>query len=215
MLLKLINADSFLNFPDFRAHERAFQLIQQVVGRAGRNEKQGKAFIQTYNPNHPVLQQINDNNLISFIKSKIEAKNAHLLELEVTENVLITNYEKVSAFLTEIKGHGISISVDDFGTGYCSLAYLKHLPIDTLKIDRSFIKDLDNNTDDGAIVSAIIALAQKLNLVVIAEGIENTAQEKFLIDNNCIKAQGFLYSKPVPLHEFKVLMTQNMEQVSS
>ena len=116
--------------------------------------------------------------------------------------MLINNYEKVSTFLHELKQHGFTISVDDFGTGYCSLAYLKHLPIDTLKIDRTFIHDVDKSEDSNAIVSAIIALAQKLKLDVIAEGIENQAQEAFLLANNCNQAQGFMYAEPMGFEAF-------------
>ncbi len=151
--------------------------------------------------------QIHDIDLINFIQENIDLVqiDASLLELEVTEGVLINNYQKVSTFLHDLKRHGLSISVDDFGTGYCSLAYLKHLPIDTLKIDRAFIKDVNSSEDDGAIVSAIIALAQKLKLDIIAEGIENKEQQDFLIANNCHRAQGFFYSKPMPVGEFKRL----------
>ena len=129
-----------------------------------------------------------------------------MLELEVTEGVLINNYQKVSAFLHELKRQGLSISVDDFGTGYCSLSYLKHLPIDSLKIDRSFIKDVTNSSSDSAIVSAIIALAQKLNLGIIAEGIETKEQKSFLLDNNCTIGQGYFYSKAVSVDNFEKLI---------
>lgn len=150
-------------------------------------------------------RQIYDSNLIGFIQASIDSMGIApaLMDLEVTEGVLIKSYERVSSFLHELKRIGLSISVDDFGTGYSSLAYLKHLPIDTLKIDRSFIIDLAIEDDDSsAIVSAILALAQKLNLNVIAEGIETQAQEKALISQNCIGAQGFLYSRPLALDKF-------------
>lgn len=152
-------------------------------------------------------KQIYDINLISFIRSNIEMMNidTQMLELEVTEGVLINNYQKVSTFLHELKLQGVSISVDDFGTGYCSLAYLKHLPIDSLKIDRSFIKDVATCDDDNAIVTAIIALAQKLNLGIVAEGIETNEQQAFLLANNCNVGQGFLFSKPVNLDSFEKL----------
>jgi diguanylate cyclase (GGDEF)-like protein len=148
--------------------------------------------------------QIYDLNLVDFIRTEIEVCNidATLLELEVTEGVLVKNYEKVSAFLHEIKRQGISISVDDFGTGYCSLAYLKHLPIDTLKIDKAFISEIDTNEDDSAIVSAIIALAKQLKLGIVAEGIETQAQKDFLITLDCSRAQGFYYNRPMPVKDF-------------
>lgn len=154
--------------------------------------------------------QIHDTNLIGFIRASIESTNidATLLELEVTEGVLVKNYTKVSAFLHEIKRQGIAISVDDFGTGYSSLAYLKHLPIDTLKIDRTFIREVDINEDDSAIVTAIIALAKQLKLGIVAEGIETKGQRDFLRANNCTRAQGFLYSHPMPVEEFVKLTSQ-------
>jgi len=150
-------------------------------------------------------KQIYDTNLIGFIRANIDTMDirANLIDLEVTEGVLIKSYDRVSAFLHELKHLGVTISVDDFGTGYSSLAYLKHLPIDTLKIDRSFIVDLAIDDDDStAIVSAIIALAQKLKLKVIAEGIETLEQENALMSQNCAGAQGFLYSAALPLDQF-------------
>jgi EAL domain-containing protein (putative c-di-GMP-specific phosphodiesterase class I) len=148
--------------------------------------------------------QISDLNLISFISENIESANINptMLELEVTEGVLINNYQKVSAFLNEIKRQGISISVDDFGTGYCSLSYLKLLPIDTLKIDRTFIHEIDTNEDDRAIVAAIIALAKQLNLGIVAEGIEKKAQKDFLLAHDCSRAQGSYYAEPMPVDDF-------------
>ena len=149
-------------------------------------------------------KQIYDTNLVGFIKAHVESLmiDPGMIELEITEGVLINSYQRVSLFLNELKHQGFSISVDDFGTGYCSLAYLKNLPIDTLKIDQSFIKDVTIDENDNAIVSAIIALAQKLNLSIIAEGIETQAQQDFLALNNCNVGQGFMYSKPLTLSEF-------------
>lgn len=148
--------------------------------------------------------QIYDINLISFIRANIELNNIRgsLLELEITEGVLVKNYSKVSAFLQEIKQLGIAISVDDFGTGYCSLSYLKHLPIDSLKIDRTFIEDVVTNEDDRAIVTAIIALSKQLKLGIVAEGIETQSQRDFLRHHGCTKAQGFFYARPMPVSEF-------------
>ncbi|MFW8590848.1 EAL domain-containing protein [Glaciecola sp. 2405UD65-10] len=149
-------------------------------------------------------KQIYDVNLVGFIKTNLETMgiDPQLLDLEITEGVLIKNHDKVSAFLRELKQIGLSISVDDFGTGYCSLAYLKNLPIDTLKIDRSFIIDIATDEGDHAIVEAIIALAQKLKLNVIAEGIETSEQQNMLLSDQCQNAQGFLYSKALPIKDF-------------
>lgn len=155
-------------------------------------------------------KQIYDVNLVGFIKANLETMgiDPRLLDLEITEGVLIKNYDKVSAFLHELKHIGLSISVDDFGTGYCSLAYLKNLPIDTLKIDRSFIIDIVSDDDDHAIVEAIIALAQKLKLNVIAEGIETSEQQTMLLSDQCYTAQGYLFSKALPMKEFLQFVKQ-------
>ncbi|MGQ8365578.1 putative bifunctional diguanylate cyclase/phosphodiesterase [Glaciecola sp. 1036] len=156
-------------------------------------------------------KQIYDLNLIGFFRNVITQKNIapNLLEIEVTEGVLINNYNKVKMFLKELKDSGISISVDDFGTGYCSLSYLKHLPIDTLKIDRSFIIDLANSEDDQAIVNAIIAMANNLKLKVIAEGVETPAQESYLINHDCHLVQGFLFGEPCSVADFNKLYQAN------
>ncbi|TRY33802.1 putative bifunctional diguanylate cyclase/phosphodiesterase [Aliiglaciecola sp. M165] len=149
-------------------------------------------------------RQIADRHLFEFIQSVIEhcgipAKN---LELELTEGVLIDNFEKVQMLLQEFRKLGITISIDDFGTGYSSLAYLQKLPIDHLKIDRSFVHELDVNESNKAIVLAVIAMAHSLKLGVIAEGVETSEQHQFLVSNHCDTAQGFLFSKPVPFDDF-------------
>jgi len=120
--------------------------------------------------------------------------------------VLIDNFDKVQRLLNEVRKMGISLSIDDFGTGYSSLAYLQKLPIDHLKIDRSFVCDLENNENGKALVLAMIAMAHSLKLGVIAEGVENIAQKNFLIEHSCETAQGFLFSKPLTFFDFQQLM---------
>lgn len=119
------------------------------------------------------------------------------LELEITESVIMKNAEDAIIKINKIKEMGIRVSIDDFGTGYSSLSYLKRFNIDTLKIDRSFVRDVPGNKDDSAIVSAIINLSRSLNLQTVAEGVETAAQNRFLLDNDCEKVQGFFFSKPV------------------
>ncbi|GIN96618.1 hypothetical protein J6TS1_24880 [Siminovitchia terrae] len=118
------------------------------------------------------------------------------LELEVTESVF-ADLENAAAILEEIRGFGVKISVDDFGTGYNSFTYIKHLPVDTVKIDSSFIRDIHQNVESKAIVNAILTLADTLNISVIAEGVESKEQLEHLNKGGCIQGQGYLFSKPV------------------
>lgn len=126
-----------------------------------------------------------------------------LIEIEITESYLMTDVEDAIRQLQETKDLGANISIDDFGTGYSSLSYLKRLPVDTLKIDRSFIKDIPDDINDVEITGAIIAMAQKLGLKVIAEGVETQEQVDFLLDNGCSLVQGYYYSKPLPAEQAK------------
>ncbi|WP_100657788.1 putative bifunctional diguanylate cyclase/phosphodiesterase [Alteromonas flava] len=156
-------------------------------------------------------RQVSERHLFEFIKATAErlGVDAQKLELELTEGVLVDNYQKAQKLLKSLRDMGVTISVDDFGTGYSSLAYLKHLPIDHLKIDRSFISDLDQDDDDRAIVLAILAMASQLKLTVIAEGVETVAQQQFLKEHLCTSAQGYLYAKPMSLEDFyQFLATQ-------
>ncbi len=130
---------------------------------------------------------------------------AHCLELEVTESALLSNINRAIGLLENIRALGVSLSIDDFGTGYSSLAYLRRLPLDTLKVDRSFIQDVANSSQDREIVHAIIAMAHALHLKVVAEGVETTAQLAFLQERGCDQVQGYLFSKPVPLEEIVTL----------
>ena len=107
------------------------------------------------------------------------------------------------SILKQLKDMGILIAVDDFGTGYSSLAYLKRFPIDILKIDRSFVRDLPDNAEDVAIITGVIALGKSLNLLLVAEGVENDAQRALLAEQGCDMMQGFLLSKPLPASMFE------------
>ena len=122
---------------------------------------------------------------------------AHLLELEITEGMMMENPERAAETLREIKEMGVHVSIDDFGTGYSSLARLKKFPIESVKIDRSFIRDIAVDPDDAAIVSAVIAMAHSLRLKVIAEGVETIDQVRFLRERGCDEIQGYYFSRPV------------------
>ena len=131
---------------------------------------------------------------------------ARFLELEITESVAMHSAETTLRMLTELKSLGVRISIDDFGTGYSSLAYLKRFPIDTLKIDQSFVSDIGTNADDSAIASAVIAMAHGLGLRVVAEGVEREEQLDFLRRQRCDHYQGFLFSRPLAAEEFGALL---------
>lgn len=131
----------------------------------------------------------------------------HCLEIELTESVLMRQPENNRASLEKLKEMGIKVAVDDFGTGYSSLSYLKKFPIDTLKIDRSFIKDIPFNNDDVEIVTAIIAMAHKLKLKVVAEGVETKEQYDFLKEKDCNIIQGFFFSMPVSAEEIEKMLS--------
>ncbi len=134
--------------------------------------------------------------------------NPSLLKLELTESTVLENIQDTIAKMREIKMLGVNFSMDDFGTGYSSLQYLKRLPLDQIKIDRSFVLDITNDPNDAAIVQTIIAMTQALGLNVIAEGVETVAQRDFLDKHGCHAFQGYLFSKPVPLKEFEALLKQ-------
>ncbi len=125
-----------------------------------------------------------------------------LLQLEITENFIMSQAEEALAVLHQLKRLGVQLAIDDFGTGYSSLSYLKRLPLDILKIDQSFVRGLPADTHDAAIVRAIIALGRSMQLTVIAEGVENPAQQQFLAEEGCEQVQGFIFSVPLSPEEF-------------
>jgi EAL domain-containing protein (putative c-di-GMP-specific phosphodiesterase class I) len=129
-----------------------------------------------------------------------------LFELELTEGVLMRDAEAGRRSLLSLKEFGFALAVDDFGTGYCSLNYLKRFPLDTLKIDRSFVADINEDPDDAAIVRAIIALGHSLDLKIVAEGVTSREQLKFLQAEGCDAIQGFLMSAAIPAAAFADLL---------
>jgi len=137
--------------------------------------------------------------------------NPHNLKLELTETMLADNIEEIITKMNGLREHGVGFSLDDFGTGYSSLSYLKRLPLDQLKIDRSFINDILLDVSSGAIVQTIISLGRALGISVIAEGVETVEQREFLACMDCHTFQGYLVSRPLPLKEFEALLKRMSE----
>ncbi|MBF0647068.1 EAL domain-containing protein [Desulfuromonas acetoxidans] len=140
---------------------------------------------------------------------------AHLLELELTESLLMERPELARTILNKLRYLGNHLSIDDFGTGYSSLSYLKHFPIDRLKIDRSFVKDLNVDPDDAIIVEAIIALAHGLRLNVVAEGVETSDQFEFMRQRGCDEIQGYVVARPMPADDFLRYLQKSKRQTES
>lgn len=145
-------------------------------------------------------RQITEIDLPGLVKTVLQQTGlpAHLLELEITESMLMCDLNMVVMDLQKLRQMGVKIAIDDFGTGYSSIAYLKQLPIDLLKIDRSFVKDIDHDESDRSIIKTILQLAQNLGINTLAEGVECDAHLEFLLQHGCGRGQGYVYSKPIP-----------------
>lgn len=145
------------------------------------------------------VRQFKQQNLVNMITRVLQETglDPNYLELELTEGIVMQNDMAILAALRELKSAGVLFSIDDFGTEYSSLSYLKRFPVDTIKIDRSFVQDITTNPDDAAIVTAIIAVAESLKLKIVAEGVENKEQADFLRKLHCNNIQGYLYSQPL------------------
>ncbi len=145
-------------------------------------------------------RQFLDENLLPDIDDVLTSTGmpAHLLQLEITESMVMQNVGRAIKLLDEIQSRGVRLAIDDFGTGYSSMSLMKQFPIDTIKIDRTFVRDLEKSTEDRAIAMAIISMGKALGLTVVAEGVETTEQDAFLRGHACDELQGYLFSKPVP-----------------
>jgi diguanylate cyclase (GGDEF)-like protein/PAS domain S-box-containing protein len=151
-------------------------------------------------------RQFHHPDFVSLVLSELEhsGANPRLLKLELTESLLADDVEATISKMSALKVRGIGFALDDFGTGYSSLSYLKRLPLDQLKIDQSFVRDVFTDANDAAIVKTIVALGQSLGLEVMAEGVETEAQRSFLASQGCHSYQGYLFGRPVPIEEFYV-----------
>ena len=159
------------------------------------------------------IKQLQQDDFLDILHDKLRESGCHAewIELEVTEGKIMSHPEDAISMLEQLSALGIKLAIDDFGTGYSSLSYLKRLPIDKLKIDQSFIRDLPGDADDVGIVQAIIALSKSLHLDVIAEGVEQIDQKDFLVANGCSNIQGYLYHKPIPANEMEALLRSKKE----
>jgi EAL domain-containing protein (putative c-di-GMP-specific phosphodiesterase class I) len=155
-------------------------------------------------------RQFRESNFVSQILATLERTRANpqRLKLELTESVLIADAEDVILKMNALKAIGIGFAIDDFGTGYSSLSYLKRLPLERLKIDQGFVRNILMDPDDAAISRAVIAMATSMGLGVIAEGVETEAQRDFLSSLGCHTYQGYLFSKPLPVAEFEAFATR-------
>jgi|GEM_PF-1811379 len=153
-------------------------------------------------------KQLHQADFVDMVQAAIKQYdiNPTLLKLELTESMLLENIENSIATMNALSEIGVLISLDDFGTGYSSLQYLKRLPLDQLKIDQSFVRDLVSDNSDRAIVRTIIVMAHSLNLDVIAEGVETEEQRQLLVNKGCIHFQGYLFGKPVPIEQFEAVL---------
>jgi EAL domain-containing protein (putative c-di-GMP-specific phosphodiesterase class I) len=161
-------------------------------------------------------RQFLDEQLLQDLTSILEATgmDPHLLELELNESLLIHEVEDVLRILTGLKALGVRIAVDDFGTGYTSLATLQRFPLDTIKIDRSFIRDIVGISEDTGLTDAIIAMGKSLSLTVVAQGVETREQAEFLRIHACDEIQGFYFNKPLPPQDFAKLLAYQATEIT-
>lgn len=159
-------------------------------------------------------KQFQQSNFVETVTEIVRLHNINpgRLKIELTESTILDNVDATTEKMQQLKKLGIAFSMDDFGTGYSSLAYLQKLPLNQLKIDQSFVRDLNDDESDATIVRAIISLGLNLGLDVIAEGVETVAQRRFLIEHNCLTFQGYLYSKPIPIEGLNALLAGDINE---
>jgi len=162
------------------------------------------------------IRQLGDANLVPCIRQALQRHKfePEQLELEITESLFVDYSDETMAVLQKIKALGVTLAIDDFGTGYSSLSYLKRFPIDTLKIDKSFIRDVTEDADSAAIVDAVVAMAHRLSLNVVAEGVETQEQLTFLNIAGCDIVQGYLLGRPAEPDAMIALLSQQLNASS-
>lgn len=175
------------------------------IGASIQEHLQGREFSLAFNVSP---RQFRQKDFVEKVLNAIQsnALPAGLIELELTEGLLIDEVDDTAEKMRKLRTNGLRFSIDDFGTGYSSLRYLKSLPLDTLKVDQSFVRDVLTDPSDASIVHAIISMAKSLELEVIAEGVETAETHRFLVNAGCERFQGFLYSRPIPVDQFHELL---------
>ena len=177
--------------------------------------KQTKAWREAVHPDLRVAvnlsaRQLQDPTLVEIVMAALAETGLPPdgLELEITESAVMANFDFAESLLRRLREMGVKISLDDFGTGYSSLSYLRRLPIDSVKIDKSFVDDLPDNPEAVAVAITIISMTHSLGLKAIAEGVETSEQLEFMRDNHCDKIQGYFFSPPLPGDKFSELLME-------
>ena len=185
-------------------------VLERSCRQAAQWAKQGNPVCVSVNLS---AQQFRKGDIVTIVDRVLELTELapELLELELTESLIMEDLDKNIEVLRQLRERGVSLSLDDFGTGYSSLSYLKRFPVDTLKIDRSFVEDLHNSSDDAAITQAIIDMAHSLKMKVVAEGVEEDGQLTLLRRMGCDAIQGYLISRPVPEPDFLKLLKSSRQ----
>jgi EAL domain-containing protein (putative c-di-GMP-specific phosphodiesterase class I) len=200
------NTGIILEIGDWVMQEASAQL---AIWHANGNCKQGNFRLAV----NVSTRQFRQQHFVEHVLDTLNKFNVppECIELEITESLLMDDLSEVVYKMMALRSHGIRISIDDFGTGYSSLSYLTQLPIDQLKIDKSFIRDLVSDSNDIVVVETIISMANHLGLNVIAEGVENGEQLQFLNGMGCNLYQGYYFSRPIGADEFSILMTRGIQ----
>ena len=156
-------------------------------------------------------RQFGLNNMVDVVKNALESSGleGRYLELELTEGIMMDRGEEFTIILNQLKTLNVHLSIDDFGTGYSNLGYLERFPLDTLKIDKLFVKNIGIDGDNGTIAKMVVQLAHSFGFKVIAEGVETEAQLDFLRNNDCDCIQGFYFSRPILAHDFAILLAHH------
>jgi diguanylate cyclase (GGDEF)-like protein/PAS domain S-box-containing protein len=183
-------------------------VLRRACQQARAWQKQGRELRVSVNLS---VHQLRTGNLVDLVRTVLEDTGLppHLLELELTESQLLDNVESVTTTFRQLREMGVKLAIDDFGTGYSSLSYLKRFPVDYVKIDQTFIRDLSERGEDAAITRAIIAMAHSLELKVVAEGVEHAEQLRFLRAHGCDEIQGYLISQPLPAEACLALLERS------